>query len=47
MHAVPDMAQGLALAEELARRHFGFFTSEKLDILIVPHALSTLPKLAS
>jgi hypothetical protein len=47
MHAVPDMAQGLALAENLARQHFGLSAAEILDFLVVPQALLTLPQLVS
>jgi nickel-dependent lactate racemase len=46
MHAVPDMAQGLALAEEMARRRFALPTPKPLDFLVVPQALLTLPRLS-
>lgn len=46
MAAVADMAEGLALAEELARQRFNLPAPEPLDFLIVPHALLTLPSLA-
>lgn len=46
MHAAPDLSSGLELAEKLARQHFGLAAPEVLDLLYVPHALLTLPKLA-
>lgn len=45
MQAAPDLASGLALAENLARQHFGIAAPLPLDFLVVPHALLTLPKL--
>lgn len=45
MQAVPDLASGLTLAENLARQHFGIAVPQPLDFLVVPHALLTLPKL--
>ncbi len=47
MHAAPNLAGGLELAERLARQHFGLAAPEGLDFLFVPHALLTLPKLAA
>ncbi len=46
MHAAADVPAGLALAEELARRHFGIAAPQQLDLLVVPDALLTLPHLA-
>jgi hypothetical protein len=37
----------LALAEKLARQHFGIAAPQRLDFLVVPHALLTLPKLVT
>jgi hypothetical protein len=45
MLAAPDLAAGLSLAEDLARRHFGLSAPESLDCLVVPQALLTLPRL--
>jgi nickel-dependent lactate racemase len=47
MHAAPDLESGLALAEKLARQHFGIAAPQRLDFLVVPHALLTLPKLVT
>ncbi len=41
-----DLDEGLALAEQLARRRFGVPDGEPLDYLVVPHALLVLPRLA-
>ena len=43
MRAAAGMAEGLALAEELARGRFDRPAPEPLDFLVVPHALLTLP----
>ncbi len=43
MHAAEDMAQALALAESLARQHFGVDAPDVLNYLVVPDALLTLP----
>jgi nickel-dependent lactate racemase len=45
MHAVPDIESGLALSEELARRHFDLPAPKPLDFLVVTQALLTLPRL--
>ncbi|HWQ12448.1 MAG TPA: lactate racemase domain-containing protein [Roseiflexaceae bacterium] len=45
MHAAEDMAEGLALAERLARDAFGLPVPAPLELLAVPHALLTLPRL--
>lgn len=47
MHAVSDMAAGLNLAEKLARQQFHLSDSEPLEVLAVPNALLTLPRLAN
>jgi len=45
MHVVPHIAQGLTLAEKLARQHFALPSPNLLDFLVVPQALLTLPRL--
>ncbi|MCS6940902.1 MAG: lactate racemase domain-containing protein [Roseiflexus sp.] len=45
MHAVPDMAAGVALADRLARAAFNLAPDAPLEFLDVPHALLTLPRL--
>jgi lactate racemase len=45
MYAAEDMSEGLALAERLARAHFGLPAPEPLELLHAPHALLTLPRL--
>ncbi len=45
MHAVPDMAAGIALADRLAREAFRLAPDAPLEFLDVPHALLTLPRL--
>jgi nickel-dependent lactate racemase len=47
MYSAPDLESGLALAETMARQHFGLAAPRLLDFLVVNHALLTLPKLAS
>lgn len=47
MHAVPDMAAGIALADRLARETFNLASDTPLEFLDVPHALLTLPRLIS
>lgn len=47
MHAVPDMATGIALADRLARATFNLAPDAPLEFLDVPHALLTLPRLIS
>ncbi len=47
MHAVPDMAAGIALADRLARETFNLASDAPLEFLDVPHALLTLPRLIS
>ncbi len=46
MHTSPDMESGLALAESLARQQFDRPGTQPLDLLVVPHALLTLPRLS-
>ena len=46
MHTVADMPAALALAEQIARQHFGIAAPIPLNYLIVPDALLTLPRLA-
>jgi nickel-dependent lactate racemase len=46
MYAAEDLEEALALAERLARAHFDLPASEPLELLHVPHALLTLPRLA-
>jgi nickel-dependent lactate racemase len=46
MLAADDMQSGLELAESLARAHFGIAAPVPLDVLAVPDALLTLPRLA-
>lgn len=46
MHSAPDLDAALALAERLAREQFGISEPELLDLLVVPNALITLPKLS-
>lgn len=46
MRAAAGMAEGLALAEDLARQAFDRPAPDPLDFLVVPHALLTLPALA-
>lgn len=47
MHAVPDMAAGIALADRLARETFNLASDAPIEFLDVPHALLTLPRLIS
>jgi nickel-dependent lactate racemase len=47
LHAVPDMAAGIALADCLARTTFNLAPDAPLEFLDVPHALLTLPRLTS
>jgi nickel-dependent lactate racemase len=46
MHAAHDMPSALALAEQLARQKFGIREPIPLDVLVVPDALLTLPRLS-
>ena len=43
----PDIDAAVAIAEDIARRHFRLSADEWLDYLVVPHALMTLPRLAA
>lgn len=45
MVAASDLGEGLTIAEDLARKQFGLAAPTPLDLLVVPHALLTLPKL--
>jgi nickel-dependent lactate racemase len=45
MLAASDLESGLALAGSLARDRFGIASSGELDLLVVPNALVTMPKL--
>ena len=45
MAAAGDIQAGLDLAEALARQQFGIAAPQPLDLLIVPDALLTLPRL--
>lgn len=45
MIPAPDLESGLALAEPMARERFSIPAPEPLDILVVPDALMTLPRL--
>ncbi|MEO5929292.1 MAG: lactate racemase domain-containing protein, partial [Candidatus Kapaibacterium sp.] len=44
MLAAPNLESGLALAEERARKRFGIAFPEMLELLVVPNALVTLPR---
>jgi nickel-dependent lactate racemase len=45
MHAAPDMATGITLADRMARETFSPAPDAPLEFLDVPHALLTLPRL--
>ncbi|MGQ9550179.1 MAG: lactate racemase domain-containing protein [Roseiflexus sp.] len=45
MHAAPDMATGIALADRMARETFSLAPDTPLEFLDVPHALLTMPQL--
>lgn len=45
MESAPDIEAALAMAESLARKRFGIHAPDTLDLLVVPNALVTLPKL--
>jgi nickel-dependent lactate racemase len=47
MHAVDDIAAGIALAERLARAAFELPHPATLDMLVVPHALLALPRIVA
>jgi hypothetical protein len=42
--AAVDLEEGLAIGEKIARERFGVPVPGKLDLLAVPNALLTLPK---
>jgi nickel-dependent lactate racemase len=45
MHAAPDLGSALEMAEGMARARFRIASPSPLDLLVVPNALVTLPKL--
>lgn len=46
MHVTKDIPAALALAEQMARQRFDISAPNPLDLLVVPDALLTLPRLA-